>query len=83
MADPDPLRRLSRSSVSWRAISVISLSSAIATHSVISTAPSAPRADYFLHNLDLARWMYAVWRHEPLNPGAYPTGPYSTAVTPV
>jgi phosphonoacetate hydrolase len=27
---------------------------------IIHNAPSAPRADYFLRNLDLARWMYAV-----------------------
>ena len=25
---------------------------------VLHNAPTAPRADYFRHNLDLARWMY-------------------------
>jgi phosphonoacetate hydrolase len=27
---------------------------------IIHNAPSAPPADYFLRNLDLARWMYEV-----------------------
>jgi phosphonoacetate hydrolase len=25
---------------------------------ILHNAPSAPHADYFRHNLDLARWMY-------------------------
>jgi phosphonoacetate hydrolase len=27
---------------------------------ILHNAPGAPKADYFLHNLDLARWMYAA-----------------------
>jgi hypothetical protein len=27
---------------------------------IVHNAPAAPKADYFLRNLDLARWMYAA-----------------------
>jgi hypothetical protein len=27
---------------------------------ILHNAPSAAHADYFQHNLDLARWMYAT-----------------------
>jgi phosphonoacetate hydrolase len=27
---------------------------------ILHNAPGSPQADYFRHNLDLARWMYAA-----------------------